>query len=129
MILGFSETIFIDGKIKETNFVNKISIGDKIHTIRADVKERWKAGNIIHFAVGVRSVNYHQFDTGICESVQVIEIDEDRDIYIDNKPLLQSEIEELSRNDGFDSEEDFWGWFDKHTPFTGKLIHWTKKKY
>jgi len=33
----------------------------------------------------------------------------------------------LSANDGFDSVEQFFQWFDKD--FKGKLIHWTDYEY
>ena len=36
-------------------------------------------------------------------------------------------IKILAKNDGFDSVDDFFKWFDKD--FNGKIIHWTNKKY
>ena len=53
-------------------FVSPILSGHKIHTIREDKPRRWKAGNKIHFATGVRTKHYDQFHAGVCVSVQAI---------------------------------------------------------
>jgi len=55
----------------------KIEIYPKLHTIRAG--NRWKPGQKIHMAYGVRTKNYEQFNKGIPElefvkSVQNIEM-------------------------------------------------------
>lgn len=134
MVLGFNK-----------RFVEKILSGEKIHTIRTDKNRRWKIGNKIHFATGVRSKEYKEFLKGTCKGTQSIKIDpntktvviefnnhslgikviENEDIVTsDNWIELQDfQIETLSKNDGFDTVEDFWTWFDK--PFEGVLIHWT----
>jgi len=49
MILGF-----------KTKFTDKILNGSKIHTIRKDSKNRWKVGNTIHFANGIRTKNNNE---------------------------------------------------------------------
>ena len=36
-------------------------------------------------------------------------------------------VENIARNDGFDSINEFFDFFDKD--FSGKIIHWTDKKY
>ena len=61
MILGFKK-----------QFVPLILDSSKIHTIRQDPKDRWKAGNKIHFATGTRTKAYSQFKEGVCHSVQPI---------------------------------------------------------
>jgi hypothetical protein len=48
-------------------------------------------------------------------------------VWIDNKKLNSIEIFELAKNDGFDSIEDFFNYFNQD--FTGKIIHWTNLKY
>ena len=128
---------------------NNIDLHPKIHTIREDPHNRWKPGNIIHHAYGVRTKNYDCFDEGECKSVQEIEIKEyfidENDfvshsytlinkgvprifrVFIDSKMLSEDEIDILARNDGFDSTKDFFRWFNK--PFKGKIIHWTNLKY
>ena len=128
MVLGFKK-----------QFEDKILKGSKIHTIREDSNDRWKAGNKIHFATGVRTKNYNQFKEGECKSIQTIEI-----FYGDVKPnlvtvaidkgiiystLLDIDFNflEFVKNDGFDSIESFFDWFDKD--FKGKIIHWTDKRY
>lgn len=66
MLLGF-----------KPRFVKPIKQLTKIHTIRKGY--RWKAGNVIHMATGIRTKNYVQFNKGIaelsvCKSVQKIDI-------------------------------------------------------
>ena len=60
------------------DFVEAITAGTKIHTIRLDKTLRWKAGNKIQFWKGnprnVKS-NPYQFGTGICTKVRIIQLD------------------------------------------------------
>lgn len=142
MILGFKK-----------QFVDPIKNGSKIHSIREDKHDRWKTGNIIHFATGVRTKEYNQFHEGKCISTQKIEIiynnpfrqnpksscfivvedngDEFKDmvvtVFVDGLPQARPYVMMLAKNDGFDSLEDFFKWFNKD--FKGKIIHWTDFKY
>lgn len=123
MILGFKQ-----------QFEMPIKRGTKIHTIRQDKPNRWKPGMLIHFAKGVRTKNYINFQMGQCFSMQKIEIKyfqhglgENVTVSIDGRKLQQSEVETLARNDGFDSFVDFFNWFNQD--FEGKIIHWTDFKY
>ena len=120
MVLGFKK-----------RFVEPILNGTKIHTIREDKRNRWKVGNKIHFATGVRTKSYNQFAEG-----EVSEIFHIRVYYYPEGPavdiypwdcssllcLTEDQVEELAKNDGFNSTEDFFDWFDKD--FEGKLICW-----
>lgn len=140
MILGFKKTMLVDGKIKPTNFVDKIKNGVKLHTIRQDSSRRWKAGNSIQFATGVRTKYYDKFKEGECKSVQEIEIQylnysgaDYPIVVIDGfhfyNPIVNIDygMVDLAINDGFDSIEDFFKWFKED--FKGVLIHWTDMKY
>lgn len=124
MILGF-----------KPEFQEPILKGTKIHTIREDKPNRWKAGNKIHFATGVRTKKYNQFKLGKCVSVQQIEITRpiwseylnDAVVKIDGKTLTQEQQQQLAYNDGFSNLLSFWLWFNED--FKGKIIHWTDFKY
>ena len=120
MVLGFKK-----------QFVKKIKDGSKIHTIREDKHDRWKEGNTIHFATGVRTKKYKQFIGGQCISTQNIEIKHlptGISIKIDGKELGGFyELHKLAVNDGFDGIDSFYKWFNKD--FSGKIIHWTALKY
>jgi hypothetical protein len=140
MVIGFKE-----------RFIEKINDGTKIHTIRVDKHDRWKSGMKMHMATGVRTKKYHQFDERICIGVQNISIlyqkpyykkgkcYQDVFIFIDNHFFgeanfvenaiycYDSKIKELSINDGFYDEIEFFKWFNKD--FNGKIIHWTNKRY
>lgn len=129
MVLGFKTK---DKQGNQTNFPAKILKGSKIHSIREDKNNRWKAGRIIHFATGVRTKHYHQFKLDTCKSVQSIEIvwDETLDmlsIKIDGKKISNSDIMRLAYCDGFDHMKDFESWFK--LPFKGQIIHWTRHIY
>jgi hypothetical protein len=110
----------------------------KIHTIRHDVSNRWKVGKLIHFVINNRTPDRFQFAPVMkCTGVQAIQIkywyngkDEKFNapsVYIDDKELNATEVETLALNDGFNCKADFFDYFN--TDFTGKLIHWTDKKY
>lgn len=129
MILGFTKTWTVRGKKITTEFENKITSGIKIHTVRQDVNDRWREGMKIQFANGVRTRHYNCFKVGECISVQDIFIGSDHSILIDNKFLDNDQKLLFAKNDGFDCIQDFWEWFDVLTPFEGKVIHWTNKKY
>lgn len=120
----------------------------KIHTIREDKKDRWKVGNKIHFVINNRQPNRFQFAPVIeCTGIQYIRIR-----YFDNYPIVYigdtmngcmpfywenkdddedgygvEQMKDLALNDGFASLDDFFKYFDKD--FTGKIIHWTNKRY
>lgn len=103
----------------------------KIHTIREDAHDRWKAGNDIHFVINNRTPDRFQFAPVVkCISTQSIKIKHTAakiHVIVDNKILNQSETETLAINDGFESLDDFFKYFKKS--FSGKIIHWTDKKY
>lgn len=125
----------------------------KIHTIRKDVHNRWKPGTDIHMVINNRTENRFQFAPTIkCMNVQRIEI-EWRDygtlvgrqafVYINytiafgffwektgeyyRSGTSALGLKNLANNDGFDSVQDFFAYFN--TDFTGKIIHWTDLKY
>jgi uncharacterized protein YqfB (UPF0267 family) len=129
MLLGFKK-----------RFEEPILEGTKIHTLREDVNNRWKRGNKIHFATGVRTKDYHQFKEGEVVSTQRVFMTYaygcDLEISIDGKELNSfREKEILALNDGFDSWMEFFEWFyaaikaDPDEQFSGKIIHWTDLRY
>jgi hypothetical protein len=116
----------------------------KVHTIREDKSNRWKPGIKIHFVINNRTDKRFQFvDTFPVISTQDIWImpanksvlvwqkdnNDSSNSYRDGywKTLTQSQIEFLSRNDGFDTVQDFWNYFNRE--FGGKIIHWTGLLY
>lgn len=123
----------------------------KLHTIRHDENERWRPGMDIHFVINSRTKDRFQFAPVVrCISVQTIEILDSThlprvngivlefplkdeifylayDVKIDGRFLDEHEIRELARNDGFETVEDFFKYFNKG--FKGRLIHWTNLRY
>lgn len=105
----------------------------KIHTIRADTKNRWRKGRNIHFAMNCRQPTYFQFAPVIpCVSTQQILITKESgtfEVFIDELPCKLEDIIELSYNDGFDSVKEMFDYFGQYERFEGKIIHWTNKVY
>ena len=129
MILSFKKK-FPWGK--PTNFEEKIINWLKIHTLREDKFGRWNAGRVCQCATGVRTKKYNCFAVRSCVYIQAIQINYYGDngypdVIIDGDLLSQERIELLAKNDGFDSVEDFFKWFEED--FQGKIIHWTDLKY
>ena len=125
-------------------FTSKILEGTKIHTIRDDKPDRWKKGNKIHFATGVRTSSYSCFKQAVCTRTQSIlmtfnsfsPFDDMIEITVDNKSLYtHQELFEFALNDGFEDWESFYNWFyplikaSPNQEYKGKVIHWTYKKY
>ena len=128
----------------------------KIHTIREDKNNRWKAGNKIDFFINARQKNMYRFAPVLpVVSIQknefiwkdntenltclgtsfdktcTIMID-DRfygDAYFFNGSVVSSSytIPIFANNDGFDTPEELFAYFNKN--FKGKIIHWTDLKY
>jgi len=111
----------------KNQFVQPILEGTKIHTIREDKFNRWKPGYLINMATGVRTPNYKEFKKCVCVSTQEIEFTIDSCIIIDNRTLYWNDLLRLSFNDGFETFDDFYDFFE--LPFKGKIIHWTSFKY
>lgn len=147
MILGFKTQI--DGE--PTHFVQKILackleeykkvFKPKLHSIRK--VKRWKPGNSIQMATGVRTKKYFQFNGGgigldVCKSVQDIRIvhsqfDGDKGlakgrwVFIDDIEIGDFWLHELAVNDGFKDADEFFAWFNED--FEGQIIHWTDYEY
>lgn len=116
----------------------------KLHTIREDKNNRWKVGNRIDFYINARQKNMYRFAPYLpVVRVQNIEIKyvpfgnnkqaarpfvkvDGRLIY-DVGQTLWSQMKEFAENDGFDSVNDFFAYFNND--YTGKIIHWTDMKY
>ena len=106
----------------------------KLHTIRPDKKNRWKVGDKIHMVVFNRTKDRFQFAPVLeVKGIQEIEIDwiygHHANIYINDSlvSLDYNTNENLAKNDGFDSVEHFFEWFNED--FHGKIIHWTGLTY
>jgi hypothetical protein len=121
------------------NYVVKDKLSHKIHTIREDKKERWKPGTKIDFFINCRQKNMFRFAPVLpVVSVQKVQImykpesvffarSYPADVYVDEIKLEVHEIPEFIKNDGFETAEAFFKYFNED--FTGKIIHWTDLKY
>jgi hypothetical protein len=116
----------------------------KIHTIREDLKQRWRPGmKIEHVIFPYRKGGRDTFLRNTCTWVQSIlikylpvcgegSINAQTGAYlprviVDGRVITPEKIDELARNDGFDSTDQFFCYFDKD--FSGRIIHWTNTRY
>lgn len=122
------------------NAEQNILAGIKIHTIRADKVNRWKAGYEIHHAVNNRTPQYRCFLKNRCRSTQQVLIvllkgtsqPPILSITVDRRRLNREEVHKLAVNDGFNGEAEMIKWFfkdPKDEVWSGKIIHWTPFKY
>lgn len=150
MILGF-KSVFPWGEA--TGFIDKIiacvypsKYAPKRHTIRGG--QRFKAGDWLHMATGVRTKKYSQFNKGIYDLAKVKSVQRfdltfrSKDVvalYIDKKlkyckngdHVFECEpgwLKTFAVNDGFNDVDQFFRWF-KQSVRNGQVIHWTETKY
>ena len=131
MTLGYSKYYPWGG---ETDFERKVLSGEKIHTIRKDLKGRWKAGRAIEHVTGNRTKQRNQFASGLCQSTQTIEIlfnelGKIELVKVDKKEIPNWEL--IAKNDGL-SIISFERWFYNSSNdgfFKGVVIHWTNLLY
>lgn len=117
-------------------FPDAIMTGIKIHTIRRDTTQRWRPGMSINFWFGnprnIKSVpppfafgTSHDWTVTSIQSISIWPAT--KLIYIDGRLLPHDERRQLAIHDGFKNLGEFWNYFTE--PFSGRLIHWTEKKY
>jgi hypothetical protein len=104
----------------------------KIHTIRRSIG-RWREGLRIHFEIYSRTPARTQFAPVIlCKGTEhlLIKYDQGKKIprvSVDGMILDFHEISELAVNDGFDSVDQFFAYFNED--FEGEIVQWTDKRY
>lgn len=116
-------------------------------TIREDKSDRWKPGVIIDFFINSRTKDMFRFAPRIpivstqkidifwntpfkCDFNSSSTIQTDNGyvvVYVDDRPIGRTILNKIAINDGFDSLDDFLGFFNK--AFRGKILHWTDLKY
>jgi hypothetical protein len=112
----------------------------KIHSIRADKNDRWHAGVLIDFFINNRTKDMFRFAPRVpVLNTQKVLITYTKTkkamVFIDDKCFYMQDFSlegnykmlHLAQNDGFATIEKFFEYFNED--FTGKIIHWTDKKY
>lgn len=135
MILTFSRT----------SFVEAITEGRKIHTLRADKNNRWQPGRRIHFWYGnPRNKNIStafafgygaQYCTGT-EAVSLYYQHGQCSALVEDRILELPQLNLLAFQDGFESIQELYDFFFPTPPengepaqWHGKIIHWTDFRY
>jgi hypothetical protein len=113
----------------------------KLHTLRDDIKDRWRAEIMIDFFINSRTKSMFRFapKLPVVSTQEVLMTYYHSDIIqisIDGRELFgYIERLEFAINDGFDNWEDFFNYFYpkiKAAPkevYKPKLIHWTDLRY
>jgi hypothetical protein len=133
-------------KVDYEQFLSKIKeVKPKHHTMREDSKDRWNDNCLVHFFINIRTKLRFLFapvlpvvstqKVSIFWATKYMVIVEVDDKYIGNAIWDRSflgmscdlKVRELSKNDGFDTIEDFFAYFKED--FRGKIIHWTDLRY
>ena len=99
--------------------------GVKLHTIR---QKPIAVGTMMNHIVYPYHKERRCVLSNFCTATQNISIDPDaRTIFVDGKEQSKSDMEKLAKNDGFETIDDFWTFFNE--PYQGMIIHWTKTRY
>lgn len=109
--------------IKFSVFVDKVRTGEKRQTIRFwEDKEYPKVGQ----AVSLLDVAGDELGVGRCSEVKEVRLWSDsQSIEIDGYMQLESEIDQLAADDGFDCVADFWEFFEgQEGAEVGRVICW-----
>lgn len=154
--LLFSNTLFKEThEVISANAIDRKELfvdnfSRKIHTIRRDFDDKWAVGDLMHMVSGLGTKERVTFSPKGLEVkwIQTLRISKIRDtskpnafkiyFYIDGKPFgvvkvqdgsyrVPVQIDEFIKNDGFDSAEDFFNWFDGN--YNGKIICWVGLPY
>lgn len=123
---------------KELNI--DLSANPKLHTLREDSKNRWKVRVMIDFFINCRKEDMFRFAPKLLvkgiQNVFITRNDFGKSmVFIDGKLFYledwslehKHKMLHFAQNDGFETTEDFFEYFD--TDFNGKIIHWTNLKY
>lgn len=127
----------------QSRFADAVQFGSKRQTIRALGKRRHATpGQPIQLYTGMMHKTCRKLITPdpVCTAVQRVRIEKfpakskhDRDffqLYLDGEVMFKHEVREMAFQDGFDSPEDFFQFFDQtyfkknDMPFEGVLIRW-----
>ena len=139
MVSAFINPAF-DEKYLDTN-------KPKLHSIRDDKTNRWRAGMPIQMVVGNRTKQRLQFAPTVpCTKVQAFKIvthyhdnTTGSTVFIDGKEIGSAfwqncmlvatgiTLKKFIQNDGFDDVNEFFEYFPEQ--YTGKLIHWTNREF
>ena len=102
-----------------------LASGVKLHTIR---QKPIAVGTMMNHIVYPYHKERRCVLSNFCTAIQNISIVPDaRAIFVDGKELSKSDMEKLAENDGFETMDDFWTFFNE--PYQGMIIHWTNTKY
>ena len=102
-----------------------LASGVKLHTIR---QKPIAVGTMMNHIVYPYHKERRCVLSNFCTSTQMITIEpSSRIIKVDEMVLSKVNMERLSKNDGFETMEDFWTFFNE--PYQGMIIHWTDTRY
>lgn len=111
-------------------FASPVELGVKRQTIRALGRRRHaRPGEDLQLYTGMRTKNCRKLlsPDPPCTAVLPIEMGLNGrmlEVLVDDVYLLQSQLEQLAKDDGFDSVDEFIYFFESRLPFEGVIIQW-----
>ena len=108
-------------------FASAVQNGTKRQTIRPKRKRPIQWSDYLYFYTGQRTRSCRKLGESVCLAVRdICIVTEGRQVAIDGLKLTTTEVENLAKDDGFDSVGAFFAWFEgRYGPeFNGVLITW-----
>lgn len=109
-------------------FADMVENGHKRQTIRAKRKDGKdpKPGDTLYLYTGMRTKACRRLKQVECEFINTIRIENDNRATLDGSRIGMGTCLILARQDGFDSLEEFFTFFETEhgLPFEGLLIRW-----
>lgn len=111
----------------KARFAAKVESGEKRQTIRK-IRKRNNAspGKALQLYTGQRTRNCRKLLDTTCKLVFPIQIFDKNLIRLEGVSYGRRRVEQIARNDGFETVEEFIEFFQEHygLPFEGLLITW-----
>lgn len=114
----------------QKRFAPLIESGEKRQTIRAIRKDgkNPRVNQVLFLYTGMRTKGCRKLGEEVCRQSWPVYMDKQDngiiDIFINGDVLKSEQVEQLAKEDGFESVDDFFSFFEDRIPFRGYLIKW-----
>jgi hypothetical protein len=108
----------------KSQFADKVESGEKRQSIRKG--NRIKVGDPLYLYAGQRTKACRKLGEAVCKSADPIRIATGTFVQVAGRVLLESQLQELARDDGFPDAHQFLSFFFREHgfPFEGQVIKW-----
>lgn len=113
-------------------FAEDVQAGRKRQTVRPGRKRPIRPGDRLVLYTGMRTKQCRRLNEAVCRSVEPVQISVNGthvvpgEVRLSGRPLPAAELDEFIAADGFDSQLEFFDWFERHygPSFYGVVIRW-----